>query len=694
MLRPGSSSLATVHGLFKFGPRLLFVPRAGRFCLGEYLLIKRLIGVTCVAALTGFLSLAARAESGDLNIDGTWVHVEIDHDRDVATFSNSCGTQVLTHQELEAGAKPDDIIPCPQRSEESAQCQQVKSDYDYQMNDRPVSAAWVRAAACIPGLMCDATCRDFDEYERTLEEKSALERKWVFQCDGFLTLGNGEQVDQSNFDAHHDEIYQDFRQRKQQVCEAERTAALEQERHRQQERQAAAVPRATHVKSPDCDRALRAARSQVRVFAADAERLMGLRQIARDSCSGVAEAAVSLKEVDAELSKAIAAAQAQTTGATPSAKKANRSAANGTNPAGGTKRGTPSVVAAAPSAAPSSPPAAASPKGAHPKFPVSSSSASSLPPWQRWMVTGSPADCAAARALDKTTAGWYDVCVPVARRGSSSAGPAGKTLKTVAPDNRNPAAKIPVALTKLLQSLPQGTGNSDDGRECGHRSGHRARGRCFAPWDGNNREACETDLGGTYYPASGDDAASFCAYDADANPLTAADRPQEGESCGDAGGHIHGGACWALGITRSDCDDLHGQIVENGGYQYCAYDAMAAAQTAAAPGPKQTPDDLRGRLRNSLNAAGDASTDTSDDSAQAGPQTASTPQPAATPPAPQRTAQKTMTPQEARKACAALGSHWRYDPTATYNFSLGAPPKCFPIFTDSLKGEPGFQQTE
>jgi hypothetical protein len=64
---------------------------------GEYLLIRRFIGASCMAALAAFLSVAARAESGDLNIDGTWVHVEMDHDRDIGTFGDSCGTQVLTH---------------------------------------------------------------------------------------------------------------------------------------------------------------------------------------------------------------------------------------------------------------------------------------------------------------------------------------------------------------------------------------------------------------------------------------------------------------------------------------------------------------------------------------------------------------------------------------------------------------------
>lgn len=74
-------------------------------------MINRLIGAACVVALAGFVSAAAGQESGDLNIDGTMVHVEIDHARDIGTFSNSCGTQVLTHAELGAGAKPYNIIP-------------------------------------------------------------------------------------------------------------------------------------------------------------------------------------------------------------------------------------------------------------------------------------------------------------------------------------------------------------------------------------------------------------------------------------------------------------------------------------------------------------------------------------------------------------------------------------------------------
>lgn len=57
----------------------------------------------------------ARAESGYQTINGTRVFTEIDRSRGVATFSNDCGSQTLTQRQLQAGAIPDDIIPCPRR---------------------------------------------------------------------------------------------------------------------------------------------------------------------------------------------------------------------------------------------------------------------------------------------------------------------------------------------------------------------------------------------------------------------------------------------------------------------------------------------------------------------------------------------------------------------------------------------------
>jgi hypothetical protein len=56
---------------------------------------------------------SALAQSGYQTINGTQVFTVIDQGRGVATFSNSCGSQSLTQRQLQAGAIPTDIIPCP-----------------------------------------------------------------------------------------------------------------------------------------------------------------------------------------------------------------------------------------------------------------------------------------------------------------------------------------------------------------------------------------------------------------------------------------------------------------------------------------------------------------------------------------------------------------------------------------------------
>ncbi len=54
-----------------------------------------------------------RIDNGDQVIDGTQVHTTIYHERGYAIFSNDCGSQQLTQRQLQAGARPTDIIPCP-----------------------------------------------------------------------------------------------------------------------------------------------------------------------------------------------------------------------------------------------------------------------------------------------------------------------------------------------------------------------------------------------------------------------------------------------------------------------------------------------------------------------------------------------------------------------------------------------------
>jgi hypothetical protein len=78
---------------------------------------------SAIAAVPCALPIAiapASADSGYQVIDGTRVFTQIDHAARVATFSNECGSQQLTQAELQAGAKPDRIIPCPRPGQSSS----------------------------------------------------------------------------------------------------------------------------------------------------------------------------------------------------------------------------------------------------------------------------------------------------------------------------------------------------------------------------------------------------------------------------------------------------------------------------------------------------------------------------------------------------------------------------------------------
>jgi hypothetical protein len=57
-------------------------------------------------------ALAMQIEQ-DQVINSTAVHVVLDDQTRLATFSNSCGTQVLSQAQLQQGAIPDRIVPCP-----------------------------------------------------------------------------------------------------------------------------------------------------------------------------------------------------------------------------------------------------------------------------------------------------------------------------------------------------------------------------------------------------------------------------------------------------------------------------------------------------------------------------------------------------------------------------------------------------
>jgi hypothetical protein len=71
------------------------------------------LAVFATAAVMLFAGAAASQESGYQVIQGTRVFTRIDHAADNATFSNDCGRQTISHQDLAAGAIPTDIIPCP-----------------------------------------------------------------------------------------------------------------------------------------------------------------------------------------------------------------------------------------------------------------------------------------------------------------------------------------------------------------------------------------------------------------------------------------------------------------------------------------------------------------------------------------------------------------------------------------------------
>jgi Domain of unknown function (DUF4189) len=73
--------------------------------------------VAAVVTICGVgVSAAERIDRGTRNIDGTSVSITVYHERGYADFENSCGSQRLTQSQLQSGAKPHNIIPCPRRS--------------------------------------------------------------------------------------------------------------------------------------------------------------------------------------------------------------------------------------------------------------------------------------------------------------------------------------------------------------------------------------------------------------------------------------------------------------------------------------------------------------------------------------------------------------------------------------------------
>lgn len=75
--------------------------------------MRWIFGVLAFAFSATSLIGVCWGQSGYQLINGTRVFTEIDQARGVATFSNDCGSQTLTQGQLQAGAIPDQIIPCP-----------------------------------------------------------------------------------------------------------------------------------------------------------------------------------------------------------------------------------------------------------------------------------------------------------------------------------------------------------------------------------------------------------------------------------------------------------------------------------------------------------------------------------------------------------------------------------------------------
>ena len=74
--------------------------------------MRKMIASASIATAI-FAATPAGAQSGYQVIKGTRVFTVVDQARQIATFSNECGTQPITRARLAAGAIPDKIIPCP-----------------------------------------------------------------------------------------------------------------------------------------------------------------------------------------------------------------------------------------------------------------------------------------------------------------------------------------------------------------------------------------------------------------------------------------------------------------------------------------------------------------------------------------------------------------------------------------------------
>lgn len=61
-------------------------------------------------------------------------------------------------------------------------------------------------------------CDDFDDFEAEMEEKYQLQRRFILDCSGTITLGNGTKLGRSNLQSNQDELMSGFRRDHPEIC--------------------------------------------------------------------------------------------------------------------------------------------------------------------------------------------------------------------------------------------------------------------------------------------------------------------------------------------------------------------------------------------------------------------------------------------------------------------------------------------
>ncbi len=86
------------------------------------------LGVVVIVVFGGISpGSAERIDRGSQVIRGTQVNTTVYHERGYAEFTNDCGTQRLTQSQLQNGAIPNNIIPCPRPSSSTPSYQESPS---------------------------------------------------------------------------------------------------------------------------------------------------------------------------------------------------------------------------------------------------------------------------------------------------------------------------------------------------------------------------------------------------------------------------------------------------------------------------------------------------------------------------------------------------------------------------------------